>query len=116
MRSTFTKVTAFLLSGALIFSANDVISFAKDRQVLREVVVADKDEEGNQDSSGGDKGGLIEKPDAPDRSGDGTGDDGTADAGAGIRIQDQTSQVPERIRQVPRQKNHPRKVMFLLQN
>ncbi len=83
MRSTFTKVTAFLLSGALIFSANDVISFAKDRQVLREVVVADKDEEGNQDSSGGDKGGLIEKPDAPDRSGDGTGDDGTADAGAG---------------------------------
>lgn len=83
MRSTFTKVTAFLLSGALIFSANDVISFAKDRQVLREVVVADKDDEGNQDSSGGNEGGLIEKPDAPDRSGDGTEDDSSAGAGAG---------------------------------
>ena len=84
MRSTFTKVTAFLLSGALIFSANDVISFAKDRQVLREVVVADKDDEGNQDSSGGNEGGLIEKPDAPDRSEDGTGDDSSAGAGAGV--------------------------------
>ncbi len=92
MRSTFTKVTAFLLSGALIFSANDVISFAKDRQVLREVVVADKDDEGNQDSSGGNEGGLIEKPDAPDRSGDGTGDDSSAGAGAGVG--DSTAPLP----------------------
>lgn len=59
MRSTFTKITALVLSAALMFSANDVISFAKGGQNLREIVVADENDGENQGGSGG--GELIEK-------------------------------------------------------
>ncbi len=61
MRSTFTKITALILSAALMFSANDVISFAKGGQNLREIVVADENDGENQGGSG--SGEAIEKPD-----------------------------------------------------
>ncbi|MCI9385671.1 MAG: hypothetical protein HFH77_04860 [Lachnospiraceae bacterium] len=59
MKSTFTKITALILSAALMFSANDVISFAKGGQNLREIAVADENDGENQGDSGED--GQIEK-------------------------------------------------------
>ena len=59
MKSTFTKITALILSAALMFSANDVISFAQGGQNLREIAVADENDGENQGDSGED--GQIEK-------------------------------------------------------
>ncbi|MDE7322835.1 MAG: Ig-like domain repeat protein [Lachnospiraceae bacterium] len=71
MRSTFTKITALILSAALMFSANDVISFAKGGQNLRDAVVVEKNDEGNQ--SGSVTGRPIEEPATADMSDEGTG-------------------------------------------
>ena len=54
MKSTFTKITALILSAALMFSANDVISFAQGGQNLREIAVADENDGENQGDSGED--------------------------------------------------------------